>query len=128
MEDRKAYSIREQMDLIHSNNKEKGFWAKSVNHEGMREKALLLIHGEVSEASESIRKGRFADTQAFEESDKEFKEGFKLNIKDTYEDELADTYIRLLDLCAAEGIDLEYHVEKKLQYNGMRSHKHGKNY
>jgi NTP pyrophosphatase (non-canonical NTP hydrolase) len=53
---------------------------------------------------------------------------FKENIKDTFEDELADTVIRILDLCGARGIDLEKHIYLKLKYKATRERMHGKNY
>jgi NTP pyrophosphatase (non-canonical NTP hydrolase) len=55
-------------------------------------------------------------------------EHFEALIKDTVEDELADVIIRALDLCGHLGIDIEKHVELKMQYNKSREYKHGKNY
>lgn len=49
-------------------------------------------------------------------------------VKDTLEDELADALIRLLDLTAHLGIDIERHIELKMQYNALRPYKHGKKY
>lgn len=64
---------------------------------------LALIHSEVSEALEADRKG----------------EG------DNFAEELADVCIRVFDLCGLKGIDLEYHILKKMEYNKTRTHKHG---
>lgn len=64
---------------------------------------LALIHSEVSEALEADRKG---DKQNFEE-------------------ELADTCIRIFDLCGSRGIDLEKAVKIKMDKNKGRSFKHG---
>lgn len=57
-----------------------------------------------------------------------FKQAFEDHVKDTFEDELADTVIRILDLCGARGINLEKHINLKLKYNRTRERMHGKNY
>lgn len=43
-------------------------------------------------------------------------------------DELADIMIRVMDLAAFKGIDLEKHIDLKMKYNSLRPHKHGKKY
>jgi len=53
---------------------------------------------------------------------------FITNIKNTFEDELADVVIRVLDLCAFKKIDIESHIKAKMRYNSSRPHKHGKSY
>lgn len=53
---------------------------------------------------------------------------FECYIKDSFEDEIADAMIRLLDLCGYLNINIEKHIELKLKYNEMRAHKHGKRY
>lgn len=53
---------------------------------------------------------------------------FECYIKDSFEDEIADAMIRLLDLCGYLNINIEKHIELKLKYNEMRAYKHGKNY
>ena len=40
--------------------------------------------------------------------------------------ELADTFIRLLDLCGGLGIDIEQEIAKKSEKNKSRPYKHGK--
>ena len=42
--------------------------------------------------------------------------------------EIADAVIRLLDLSAGLGIDIDAHVCYKLEYNATRPYKHGKKY
>ena len=111
-------------------NKEKGFWDKEIN---IGEK-LMLIVTELSEALEAHRgRSNILDRNKFEThliNDKEadFKEGFELYVKDTFEDEIADSVIRLFDLCGGLNIDLHWHVTMKLIYNKFRPHKHGKIY
>lgn len=63
----------------------------------------------------------------FNDDDK-FKRAFVSTVKDTFEDELADVMIRVMDLAAFKGIDLEAHIKAKMRYNSLREHKHGKKY
>ena len=120
---------------IHEDAKRKGFW-DSERETGT---LLMLCVSELSEAVEADRKGRYADLKAYNEcekaddifeSDKEVYElsSFQSLIKDTFEDELADTVIRILDLCCARGTDLEKHINLKLKYNRSRERMHGKAY
>lgn len=113
----------------HKYSRTKGFWDGPTN---IGEK-LMLIVSEVSEALEADRKGRKADLQKFNarEEDKEefhFESDFQQTIKDTFEDEIADVFIRLFDLCGGLGIDIERHIELKIKYNQTRPYKHGKKY
>lgn len=101
---------------------------------------FALITSEISEALESDRKNRtFRDgtkdgLQQFKEKllnepdDEYFKADFERVVKDTLEDELADTMIRCFDFAGANDIDIDFHVEAKLRYNALRPHKHGKTY
>lgn len=45
---------------------------------------------------------------------------------DNFKEELADTFIRLADLCSSLDIDLEQEVEKKMHANEKRPWRHGK--
>lgn len=68
---------------------------------------LCLIIGELSEAVEADRKGHRADYASFEEyTDEFFCYSFEAFVKDSLEDELADTVIRILDLSAIKKHDL----------------------
>ena len=97
---------------------------------------IALIHSELSEALEADRKERYANLYAFDckgqQAPKEgvdpFVDRFKVHIKDTFEDELADAMIRILDLCGWMDIDIQRHVELKMQYNAGREKMHGKKY
>jgi NTP pyrophosphatase (non-canonical NTP hydrolase) len=44
----------------------------------------------------------------------------------SFEMELADAVIRIADLAESQGIDLEWQISKKLEYNQTRPQKHGK--
>ena len=101
---------------------------------------LMLMVSELAEALESDRKGNECRLDRFLEieptinadhakgGDQIWKENFEEYIKDTVEDELADTIIRILDYCGSKGIDIHKHMELKMKYNSLRPHKHGKSY
>ncbi len=118
---------------IYKNNVDKGFYEKPSST-GER---LMLIVSELSEALEADRKpdkeGR-ADRPGFEDiyqtdiTDNRYKELFEEFIKNSFEDEIADSIIRLLDLCGNQEIDIDWHIEQKLKYNKLREYKHGKKY
>ncbi|MCH8491178.1 MAG: hypothetical protein LAT81_14790 [Oceanicaulis sp.] len=117
---------------VHEANKAKGFYDKSTS---VAEK-LMLVNSELCEALEADRNDLHANISYFEEAEKSnhlmddhhFTKIFKINVKDTFEDELADALIRILDLSGALNIDIQKHVELKLRYNKTRPYKHGKNY
>ena len=88
---------------------------------------LALIQSEISEALEACRKGRYADREAFQKAGAT-KEAFEEYMKDSFEDELADALIRILELAATEGIDMDVHVSEKMKYNADRPYKFGKAY
>lgn len=108
---------------IHAGNKDRGFW-DSPREIGT---LLMLVNSELAEALEADRKGRKANLSKFYE-DGQTKASFQENIKDTFEDEIADAMIRLLDLCGAMNIDICKHINAKLAYNATRQRKHGKKY
>jgi len=100
-------TISELIQDCHETAKAKGFWDKERNVGEM----LMLIVSELGEAIEAHRTGNAG-----------------LLKKDTFEDELADTAIRLFDLCGGLGIDLEKQLEWKMSFNQTREVRHGKAY
>jgi NTP pyrophosphatase (non-canonical NTP hydrolase) len=86
--------------LCHRIAKEKGFWDGKRNTGEM----LMLIVTELSEAMEAYRSKN--------------REGFN--------EEIADTFIRLFDLCGGLKIDIMREIEKKTIKNRKRPYKHGK--
>lgn len=86
----------------HKIAKEKGFWEKSRPIS----ECLMLIVTELSEACEADRHGN----------------------KENFNEEIADTFIRLGDLCGWLDIDINNEIKKKMKKNEERSYKHGKRY
>jgi hypothetical protein len=91
----------------------------------IRDQLTLLQISELTESMEARRNGKYAGTDFVQLDDPNFKENFKEKIKDTWEDEIADTFIRLFDMVGAYEIDIEYFIRAKLQYNATRGEKHG---
>lgn len=121
--------ISEMQKEIHDNAVQKGFYEKEVN---VPEK-LMLVASELSEALEAHRNNKFVDKDWVSiviknRSDDSFKIYFEDHVKDTFEDELADAMIRIMDLSEYRGIDLEKHIEAKMRYNKSRPYKHNKEY
>ncbi|MBI3315131.1 MAG: nucleotide pyrophosphohydrolase [Candidatus Omnitrophica bacterium] len=93
-------TLKEWGRTCHAIAKEKGFWDKERNVG----EALMLIVTELAEAMEAHRK----------RDDANFRE------------ELADTFIRLFDLCEGLGVDVQSEIIKKSEANKSRPYRHGK--
>ena len=120
---------------IYKGNAEKGFWddsSRDVKDKKDVALKLMLITSELGEAMEAHRKDKFADIELYEHEMEVFpsnpNDNFVNRIKDTFEDEVADALIRILDMCGGYGIDIQFHVENKLKYNATRPKLHGKKY
>jgi len=121
-------NINDTAKAIHSINVEKGFWENPRN----KGELLMLVVSELAEALEADRKNRYSinnpkDIAALA-NDVDFNDAFSKLVKDTFEDEIADAVIRLFDMSAGLGIDLESHIMAKLRYNANRPKMHGKKY
>lgn len=125
-ESKLCYGLNESARTILNNNVEKGFNKPEYNVGEL----LMLITSELGEALESHRKGKFSNWESFQNDSNNIGEleSFKLHIKDTFEDEIADATIRLLDLSARLNIDLERHINAKVEFNKTRPYLHGKKY
>lgn len=96
-------------DIVHANAREKGWWDETRNDGEI----IALMHSELSEALEALRKGNPQDE----------KVPF-----DNLTVELADCIIRILDYAGAKGLPLAEAIIAKHEFNTTRPHKHGKQF
>ena len=96
----KDLTLDELIKLCHDTAVEKGFWDEPRN----LGEALMLIVTELAEAMEAHR----------------------IQDEENFKEELADTFIRLFDLCGGLKIDIASEIGKKAQKNKSRPYKHGK--
>ena len=121
-------TITEYVRLCHENASKKGFHAQDNRDletaldnskecfERIRTQQMIkdiaLAMTELAEAVEHARKKPLL-------SDKTIW-------KESIEEELADTVIRIFDISGQYGIDLEYFINEKMAYNINREYLHGK--
>lgn len=115
-------SINELSIEIHKNNVNAGWWTDLVTGEdlhGFKEgypqhmayakrdvlNLLCLVHSEISEACEGVRKNLMDD---------------KLPHRTMVEVELADAMIRMFDIAGAFNLDLGGAIREKLEFNKVR--------
>ena len=120
--------IKELQKEIHKNAVSKGFYDQPHNFGN----DLMLVVSELGEAIEAHRQNEWCDMKAFNEvlisEQFDFETCFKKYVKDTVNDELADAVIRIFDMAEYYGIDLEKHIELKMEYNKSRPRLHDKKY
>lgn len=102
--------FQQAMERVHQNAVDKGFWENQRN-DG---EAIALIHSELSEALESLRKG--------DPPDKHLPEYGGTIV------ELADAIIRIMDLAQARHWPLAEAILAKMVFNATRERKHGKEF
>jgi NTP pyrophosphatase (non-canonical NTP hydrolase) len=109
----KTAHLNDLADECHRIAVSKGFWDGS----NPVPQKLCLMHSEISEALEEFRAGHPVNAIRLAHPSGK-PEGFPI--------ELADLLIRVLDTCAAHGIDIANAVEMKMKYNATRPVKHNK--
>ena len=105
--------LRELQAQAFNASKAKGFHSTEKLDEW---KALALLHTEVSEAIEEVRKPDYEPTRTYYREDGK-PEGLP--------SELADVLIRVCDTAGALGIDLETAISEKMAFNATRPPRHG---
>ena len=115
-------TIEELSRIAYENAKSQGFHANDPTHNDFTKKEwvdriavfLTNLHGEISELWEATRKGMLNNP-----CDK----GVNLS---NLEEELADIIIRTCDTAKTLGVNLDYAVQRKHEYNRTREFMHGK--
>lgn len=104
----KFESLNELVKEIHDNNVKAGWWTDLNTGERKDRNVgelLCLVHSEISEAMEGIRKNLKDD---------------KLPHRSMFEVELADAIIRIFDIAGAYNLDLGGAMQEKIDFNKSR--------
>ncbi|WP_143322542.1 hypothetical protein [Clostridium sp. HBUAS56010] len=104
--------INELVKEVGQNARDHGWWDGEERTFG---ELIALCHSELSEALQEYRDGKEETETYYGENNK--PEGIP--------SELADTVIRIMDMCDHYGIDLEAAIVEKHQFNKSRPYRHG---
>ena len=101
-----AEALNTLVDICHREAKNNGWWSKPDTSVQKQATCIALMHSELSEALEGIRKDKQDD---------------QLPHRKSVEVELADTIIRVCDFAGAYGLDLGGALVEKLAFNSSRA-------
>lgn len=109
--------ITELVQEAHKTAVAHGWWEKEPDFGTL----IALCHSELSEALEEYRNGSSPE----EIRETCTKSPMIPRKPEGIPSELADTVIRIFDMCGYYGINLEESVLRKMKYNESRPYKHG---
>jgi len=139
-------NIAEWQGKVYALAKEKGWWdGFNPKDESVVPEKIALIHSEASEALEVYRErgGRPLREQVYADADKDGERHAEQYPQTAtfgggthpaydkprkpvgFDSEMADVVIRVMDLCAHLGIDLERAIFEKHAFNETRPRRHG---
>lgn len=132
-------TMNELAGEIHEWARDKGWWSRPTDNIAAK---LLLVHTELSEATEELRKAGQCPHGSPDVDYDDLRRVYYHSGEDLTEYrrdhdncgnckpegfgvELADTIIRLLDIAGRLELDMDVLVEQKMAYNRKRSRRHG---
>ena len=102
-------NLNEMATEIHENAKSKGFYETPPSFMDR----IALIHSEVSEALEEYRNGHLPNDERYSGP----RDTPQLGKPEGIPSEFADVIIRVLDMCAYYGIDIDRAIREKMAYS-----------
>lgn len=115
-------------ERIHAWAKVKGWWDEG--HHRTFGDLIALCHSELSEALEEYRDGHAPD-ESYHSGESHPEVSLSVAVRSYHwklkgiPSELADTIIRILDMCGYYGIDIDDVMNLKMDYNDGREFRHG---